>query len=64
VRAVEFVGPAQRVRVDLPDGTRVTARVAARPRWWQGDTAALHVPDPVHVIDEPSAVPCAEPVAR
>ncbi|MCO1654582.1 ABC transporter ATP-binding protein [Pseudonocardia humida] len=51
VHAVEFVGPAQRVRVELPGGLRVTARVRAQPRWRRGDIAAVSVPGPVHVVD-------------
>ena len=51
VRAVEFIGPAQRAWIELPGGTTVTARVGAHPRWRRGDAVALHVPGPVHVVD-------------
>jgi hypothetical protein len=52
VRAVEFVGPAQLVRVEAPGGVRVAARTAAQPRWRRGDAVAATVPGPVHVVED------------
>lgn len=55
VRGVDFLGHARLVRLELADGTAVSARVPAAAPWRVGAAVGVWLPDPVHVVPVPPA---------